>query len=130
MKNRMQEIAEMLGVEIGEEFNVINQDCNLIYGCPYKLTHEGCELQTGDTASSILMQLLNGNCSVVKKPWKPKYGEWFWIVKSTGRVISIKNLGSESDAGLIKFGNCFKTEADAEAHADEMKKKIMEVFKE
>ena len=128
MKNRMQEIAEMLGVEIGEEFDVINQDGDLIYGCPYKLTNEGCELQTRDTASSTLMQLLNGNCSIVKKPWKPKYGEWFWIVKSTGRVISIKNLGSESDAGLIKFGNCFRSKEEAEANKDEMLEKMKEVM--
>ena len=128
MKNRMQEIAEMLGVEIGEEFDVINQDGDLIYGCPYKLTNEGCELQTRDTASSTLMQLLNGNCSIVKKPWKPKCGEWFWIVKSTGRVISITNLGSASDAGLIKFGNCFRSKEEAEANKDEMLEKMKEVM--
>ena len=128
MKNRMQEIAEMLGVELDEEFDVINQDCNLIYGCPYKLTHEGCELQTGDTASSTLMQLLNGNCSIVKKPWKPKYGERFYYINTEERVCRTSNYEATTDLAFIYFGNCFRSKEEAEANKDEMLEKMKEVM--
>ena len=128
MKNRMQEIAEMLGVEIGEEFDVINQYGDLIYGCPYKLTNEGCELQTRDTASFTLMQLLNGNCSIVKKPWKPKYGERFYYINIEERVCRTSNYEVATDLALIYFGNCFRSKEEAEANKDEILEKMKEVM--
>lgn len=128
MSEYIERVANILGVEIGEEFRLTNA-LGLEEGI-YKIGPV-CMIKDGDiTDRDVLAKIIYGAEEIVKIPWKPKYGEWFWIVKSTGRVISIKNLRSESDAGLIKFGNCFKTEADAKAHADEMKKKIMEVFKE
>ena len=126
--NYMKEVAEMLGVEIGEEFDIIlPENIPSVYN-PFKIGERGLVGKNGNLANDYLLTLLNGISEIKKIPWKPKYGEWFWIVKSTGRVISIKNLGAASDAGLIKFGNCFKTEKEAEAHKDEMVAKMKEVL--
>lgn len=129
MINKMKEVAEMLGLNIDEEFDIMIRENEPSNYNPFKIREQGLVDKDCVLANDYLNELLIGNFEIIKKsPWKPKYGEWFWIVKSTGRVISIKNLGAESDAGLIKFGNCFKTEADAAAHADEIVKKIKEVL--
>lgn len=126
--NYMKEVAEMLGVEIGEEFDIILPENIPSEYNPFKIGERGLVGKNGNLANDYLLTLLNGISEIKKSPWKPKYGEWFWIVKSTGRVISIKNLGAESDAGLIEFGNCFKTQEEAITHADEMVAKMKKVL--
>lgn len=128
MTNHMKEVAEMLGLDIDEKFDIMIRENDPSNYNPFKIREQGLVDKDCVLANDYLNELLIGNFEIIKKPWKPKYGEWFWIVKSTGRVISIKNLGSESDAGFIKFGNCFKTQEEAITHADEMVAKIKEVL--
>ena len=65
--NYMKQVAEMLGVEIGEEFKIEGHSGNNIY----KLTEENIEyLSCGHwfSISSTLNKLLNGEYKVVKMP--------------------------------------------------------------
>ena len=63
----MKEVAQLLGVEIGEEFKIEGHSGNV----KYRLTEEGLEYFScgnGFTISSTLNRLLNGEYKVVKIP--------------------------------------------------------------
>lgn len=72
-KNLIPKIAQMLGVELGEEFKIKGYD-----GLVYKLTDAGLELTTVDGQKTkwfdhgALNSLLKGKMEIVKLPWKPK----------------------------------------------------------
>lgn len=75
-KNLIPKIAQMLGVELGEEFKIKGYD-----GLTYKFVDYGLQLSSqndiGITAiptNVALKNLLNGNDEIVKLPWKPKEG--------------------------------------------------------
>lgn len=74
-KNLIPQIAQMLGVELGEEFKIKGYD-----GLIYKLTDAGLELTTVDGQKTkwfdhgALSSLLKGKMEIVKLPWKPKEG--------------------------------------------------------
>ena len=66
-ENKMKEVAQLLGVEIGEEFKIEGHSGNVMY----RLTEEGLEYFScgnGFTISSTLNYLLNGEYKVVKIP--------------------------------------------------------------
>lgn len=52
--------------------------------------------------------------------WKPENGEMYWYVWHDGSVCWCYFTGS-SDERHFKFGNCFKTEAEAKAAAEKVK---------
>lgn len=76
-KNLIPQIAQMLGLQLGEEFKV-KGDNELIYRLTndgLKLTHDsGIEL--ADVSAKVAFAaLLNGKDEIIKLPWKPKAGE-------------------------------------------------------
>ena len=64
--NYMEQVAKMLGVEIGEEFRVVNDSCL------YKLDDKGLYFQATDDKWKIdyftLTSILNGKAMIIKKP--------------------------------------------------------------
>lgn len=65
--NYMKQVAQLLGVEIDEEFKIEGHSGNV----KYRLTEENLEYFSGDkgfTISSTLNKLLNGEYKVVKIP--------------------------------------------------------------
>ena len=67
--NRMPEIAQMLGIEIGEEFKIKGDDYS--YFDKYRLTEERLEFFANGNwhdVSSTLVYLLSGQAKVVKIP--------------------------------------------------------------
>lgn len=67
--NRMSEIAQMLGVELGEEFKIKGDDYS--HFDKYRLTEERLEFFANGNwhdVSSTLVCLLNGQAKVVKIP--------------------------------------------------------------
>ena len=74
-KNNMEKIAEMLGVRIGEEFDiVIGRETALSY-IPYSITEKGLVDKDGDAHYNYLGYLLVGKCAIRKLPPKPKFTE-------------------------------------------------------
>lgn len=126
--NYMSKIAEMLGVEIGEEFKVVDADGKL-YDCIFKLTEDGSkstfikpngEYSSWSNDPYMLSLLLTGKCSIVKKPWKPKNGENFYTISvSIDNEISVylyvwRDNGTCNE--LYALGNCFRTKEEADKH--------------
>ena len=83
MANLIPKICKMLGVELGEEFKVRSifggSPNNKIYHFGTKelfYTHEKNRNKIKDEYT--LTELINGDCEIVKLPWKPKEGEDYY----------------------------------------------------
>lgn len=77
-KNLIPQIAQMLGVELGEEFKIKGEDELMTY----RFNSDGLQVTYGDgielsylSTNSAFVALVNGTDEIVKLPWKPKEGE-------------------------------------------------------
>lgn len=64
-----------------------------------------------------------GGHEVVKR-WKPETNEWYWKLRDTGVPLELKWTGSKQDWDYYHYGNCFKTNAEAVAARDMVKKAL------
>lgn len=124
-KNYMQDVARMLGVELGELFEVTE------LGVTYKhyLKPDGLyRVYTDDQLGKevlpyVLTGILTGKYKFKKLPWKPKNGEPYYYVswlKSCGKWTicagRTQYLNSyDNDTLRVDTGNCFHTKEEAEA---------------
>ncbi len=131
-KNYMPEIAQMLGVEIGEEFDVIYETGQKSDWGPYKITRDGLVDESGNWTPhrTSLFNLLTGEYTLQKRPWRPKDDDEYWFVELDGDVqYSYFYKDNESDLARLNMGNCFPTEEAAEAAVPEMLAKFEEIKK-
>lgn len=114
MVNHMGEIANMLGVKLGEEFMCNGKN---YYLCQTGLieirkdSHGGCDDYT-------LVNILAGALTIQRKIWKPNEDDIYWHIDAFGNPVLDKWTGHSYDLILYKVGNCYKTEADAKRHRD------------
>lgn len=133
--NYYKKIAEMLGVELGEEFSIKNIQTEDINRARYKITKEkGLMYSIGGeewNRSSSLLAIFSGAYSIVKLPWKPKKGEAYWHYSEVWReVISFEWEDCLYDFLLWKAGNCFKTKEEGDAKAKEIIEKLRKEYEE
>lgn len=128
-KNLIPQIAQMLGVELGEEFKV-KGDNELTYQFTddgLKLTHNsGIEI-SGVSANVALVDLLNGKDAIVKLPWKPKEGELYYsfgIFAQTWGVSKICWLQHPFDFALLAKGWVYRTKEEAKAALPNIAKEL------
>ena len=117
MANYMEEVARILGVQLGEEFTASDRR-------KYMLTKHGL-METifinhpyvnEDLYFMKLGSLLNGDITINRKNWKPQKGETFYAVVPTGIVESLTFVNAPGSYSLYKLGNCYKTREEAEAN--------------
>ena len=88
-KNRMAEVAKILGVELGEPFKITSGtegDCQNYF----RFTEDNC-LEFSDDgvewkmtiAAVLLKHILMGDIRIVKLPWKPAIGVEYYIPSIT-----------------------------------------------
>lgn len=124
MANHMAEVAKMLGVELGEEFEVEEYSSR-----KYRITANGFEkyedgewLGNHAVDSFIFEKLLAGKYTIKRKPWKPKEDEEYWLVNQRGNVISLAWIDNLLCITNYKIGNCYRTREEAEANRDKWAK--------
>ena len=111
MKNYMEEVAKLLGVKFGEEFEV--GLCRV----KYVLTKDGLfSVNTNKVSTGMLMCILNGTTEINHKPWKPKWNEDYYHINEIGNVVIDTWDELDVDIMLYKLGNCYRTMAEAEAN--------------
>lgn len=120
--NKMPEVAKLLGVEMGEWFRV--------YGNDYCLTSNGIINAYKVRSPVTLNSLLSGTNEVEKLPFRPKRGERYYFVCENGTVDWTGGGFTTFDLTCIAFGNCFRSEAEAEANRDRILAKFEEIKKE
>ena len=134
--NLIPTITEMLGVEIGEEFDLCNgMDSNIRMGCIYKFSND-CLLCAdeddkdcfGVASDKTLRCILNGSLKIIKLPFKPKNGEQYYrvFIHRDGDInINRDTWVDWTTDYMCKYcGNCFRTEVEAEAHKYEIYEKL------
>lgn len=113
----------MLGVELGEEFEITNSIHE------YKIDADG--LKAVDSCSEVpfpatFMTLLRGDQEIVRRPWRPKMGADYWFVSIFPAeeyfVDDTFYNGCAADINRILMGNCFPTREAAEAATPEIVK--------
>lgn len=131
MKNYMADVAKMIGVKLGEEFD-IEPGCTdpyefTEYYCTfsYKLTKNGLLNCCDEEDNKVLSMLLTGEAKVIKKPWKPKERDIYYYINTDG-TISHKIFCSKSEVDLanVLLGNFFKTAGDAEVNSKKWLERI------
>lgn len=133
--NYYKKIAEMLGVELGEEFRLKENKTKNIVRPRYKITQEEGLLFSVNRnefdRSTILISIINGSYSVVKLPWKPKNDEmyWFYSISLEQALWKTWRLNS-GDLCRWKTGNCFRTEEEAQSKGKEIMEQIRKEYEE
>ena len=117
MTNHMQDIAKMLGVELGEEFEINDGENHIYYFDESGL----CCSEYSINCEYVLFQLLSGGYSIKYKPWKPKHNEIYFYVYSDGVVTDLEWHNCEWDFANYKLGNCYRTAQEAETNRDKWK---------
>ena len=133
--NLIPKIAEMLGVEIGEEFDLCNgMDSNIRMGCIYKFSND-CLLCAdeddkdcfGVAFDKTLRCMLNGSLKIIKLPFEPKLGEQYWSVCWNEHELGSTVIMRCDYSGYFSdkyCGNVFRNQAEAEAHKFEIYEKL------
>ena len=128
-KNYMEEVARMLGVELGEEFDLEGHMWN-----PYKITETGLIDRFGGNEPDILLYLLSGIEEITKKekPWMPKDGENVFYVNINDNGAIWKDVFTADDLYCVvdlALGWVFKTKEEAEAHKEEIMQQKERILK-
>lgn len=139
MANLIPKIAELLGVELGEEFKIKNNtgtldsiSLNSVYAFVKQDSLEGARLtvSTGESrplympprplepiALKVFELLCRGKCEVVKIPWKPKMYEEYWTFGKLGCKWTLRTDSWKAcpyEILLLDKGWVFRTRAEAE----------------
>ena len=125
-KNLIPKIAELLGVELGEEFIIEKDNFSNRF---FRFTERGLSARDisgkaivlGSAGSAILKELILGSCEFTKIPWRPLLGDAYW----TFAIFEDDTLGvscnywdflnsSICDFALLKAGWIFRTKKEAQ----------------
>lgn len=135
--NYYKQFAEMLGLELEQEFSLINSDGEKVNDDLYKIIEDGIYYQKKEydfwvlEPSITLACLLKGLYKAVPKSWKPKEGEEYWYyTKAFNLAISHKWCVGNYDLLLWKVGNCFRTKEEANAKGKEIMEQIQKEYEE
>lgn len=135
--NYWKKFAEMLGLELKQEFELIDDDGKRKDKDTYKIIEDGLYYKEAKTVvwhcepSTTLEYILNGDYKAVPKQWNPKEGERYWFYsEALNQTISRTWFGQNYDLLLWKLGNCFKTEEEARTKGKEIMEQIQKEFEE
>lgn len=129
-KNCMPEVAKMLGVEIGEEFDILVNETEMLVHGPYKIIDNAIVDYVGCKTKNLLYGLLTGEYTLQKRPWRPKEEKMYWFVLPDGGTNwGIFRKNKANGLSLLNMGNCFPTKEAAEAAVPEMLEKFEEIKK-
>ena len=135
--NYWKQFAEMLGLELGQEFVLTDAYGNRKNKYTYKFTEDGVVYKsptfTNWSINSLgtIGSLLNGDVKAVPKPWKPKYGEQYWSYSLKINRTCCNMFGEFiEDYAMWKSGNCFRTEEEAKTKGKEIMEKLVKEYEE
>ena len=135
--NNWGKFAEMLGLELEQEFLLTDIDGNIKGELTYKFTKDGLLhksptlVKWSKSSSDTILRLLNGDYKVVSKPWKPKIEEKYWYYSDVLEEAKyITWYDSFLNLLLWKTGNCFRTREEAETKGKEIMEQIRKEYKE
>lgn len=125
MANHMKQVAEMLGVELWEEFKV---DGNSLM---FYLDQHGLAWTCGDAIgydNELLCNILNGSKTIKKHPWLPKNCDIYFVPNPyMERMFETRTwTGCNIDNSILNHNLCCKTTEEALEKAKKMLAAIKE----
>lgn len=121
--NYMKNVAEMLGVELEEEFMIDSSDK------VYRFFKNGLCFQCDGAwlpAEYQFFDLIKGECKIIKLPWQPKEGDKYYHPASNFKDIYYAGWGNTIfDIALKEAGMIFRTKAECEAALPALRKKYL-----
>lgn len=130
------QFAEILGLELGEEFVLKDSDGERIDAQTYKFTENGFLYKKppligwSNHSLDTIGNLLQGYVKAVPKPWKPQNGKQYWYYYSGDGAVCAIWKGSTWDLHSWKIGNCFRTEKEAWDKGQKLIQQIKKEFEE
>lgn len=124
--NYMEQVANIIVVKIGDEFELEGCDCK------YKLNKEDGLLQHCDDGNGwkcvpfSLLGILTGMVEIKRKPFKPEYNEHYYFVNSIGIICEDFFTNMNVDYYRYNYGNCFRAREEI---TDEIKDEILKKIK-
>ena len=119
-KNLIPEIAKLLGVEVGAESKVKDED-----GLTYRFTDDGLKITynggveiSNISTNSAFVALVEGEDEVVKLSWKPKKGEDYYTFGGSDGIWRISQQHwtcHPFDLAVLAKGWAFHTREEAES---------------
>lgn len=127
--NYIPRIAELLGVEIGEEFEANGKTVKFTLDGLYRYFNDGHGLECWKRAECTMYDLLNGEYEIIKLPFEPKEGKPYWVATWDPNENTLTTCKApwhnRADCWADKYcGNVFRTESEAEAHKYEIYEKL------
>jgi len=125
-KNLMPQIAEMLGIELGEEFKVegdkdFEQKTFYLTARGLKVKLDQCP-EKEIPAMAVLDSLLFGDTEIIKMPWKPKVGGQYYSFggrflrdPTVWIVVDVIWQGLAYDVAMFDKGWVYKSKEEAKA---------------
>lgn len=125
MGNKMVEVAGLLDVELGEVFRI--KDYPTYPETYFRFADDGLR-QSVDTiawtkpSAWVLESLITGVLQISKLPWKPSYGDAYYMpsVVNSGKYLKLFWTGSEGDKSSYQQGLVYRTSREAIELAEEM----------
>lgn len=125
MANYMADVARLLGVEIGEEFEIeypspcAVKTIAVFSEDEFKIVHTDAVILQPYWKYAELHGLLNGTLAIKRKPWKPENDELFFVISFNGNIM-IKYWDEDSTLHrtYYKLGNCYRYKEEAEENRD------------
>lgn len=125
MANYMADVAKLLGVEIGEEFEIEFPSPSTVSATAvfkedgFKIINTDAYITIPYWNYSVLHGLVTGALTIKSKPWRPKDDEAFFVVSCDGKIM-IKYWDNESTVfrTYYKIGNCYRYKDEAEENRD------------
>ena len=117
----MEAVARILGVEMGEEFEIVMPNKNCCVRAFFRV--DGLAFVEHNVSSEVswkpyvLQHLLTGLYTIKRKPWKPSIDESYYHVCSE-YIDRYVWRGDDIDTTFYKIGNCYKTHEEAEVNRD------------
>lgn len=131
------QFAEMLGLELDEEFSLATPNGEKANLNTYKIIEDGIyyESATHDAwwsaSDEILGFLLMGEFKAVPKPFKPKINERYWRYQPHNSDTSWSIWCDDGvDFCRWKCGNCFRTEEEARTKGKEIMEALQKEYEE
>lgn len=129
MMNKWEQVANIFGLELNEEFELLDKNGKKIEE-KYYFSNEGI-MNEHTVCYGILKRLLYDGYTIFKKPWKPKDKETYWfVVYDNGCALNTFWVGNIPDLMYWHAGNCFKTKEEAETKGKEIMEQIKRKYEE
>ena len=135
--NYWKQFAEILELELEQEFVLTDVDGNTKGELIYKFTEDGLLYKSptlvkwSKSSSGTILRLLNGDYKVVSNPWKPTKGEKYWYYSDTCKLaICVYWEDTARDLSFWELGNCFRTKEEAETKGKEIMEQIQKEYED